>query len=181
MFIRRLTVLGVTGLLLSSLVGCSGYKVTFEVDDVINAPTESDGSRSPLRVDIVCLRKKDAENHPELARGTVMANEWFEARRGKGTYNDIPPSQILALRSGAADATKDSKVGEELVSLRDDPKKNQTVTVEFKHPGDAPSDAAMVIFGAFAQNARPLVIRPPGFFSSREYRVGVGRTSLILK
>ena len=65
--------------LIMMLSGCGNYQITFEVADVINAPG-TDLSGEMLDVDIVCLTKKDIENHPEIVQKTMRANEWFEAR-----------------------------------------------------------------------------------------------------
>jgi len=165
------------------LTGCGHYTVTFEVADVINAPG-SDLTREMLDVDIICMTKKDAEHHPEIINGTLRADTWFKARdTDDPKIGDIPAKEIFALRRGAPGDKRDTLVGEPLLSAIDRKDGQRTTTVKITHPGFLHSEAALVIYGRFADaegkvaNTPPLVIQPPPGWHT-DLLVKVGRTDM---
>lgn len=170
--------------LVGVLVGCGNYTITFEVADVINAPT-SDMSREMLDVDILCLSKRDAENHPEIVNGTMRADEWFETRdEVDHRINDISPGRIYALRRGSAEDKRDTLCGAALRSAIDRDDDLRTTTVKINHPEYLRSESAIVIYGRFGDESGgvakmpPLVIQPPG--TNDQIFIEVGRKGMRL-
>ena len=170
--------------LIGVLVGCGNYTITFEVADVINAPT-TDMSREMLNVDILCLSKSDVENHPEIVNGTMRADEWFEARdEVDGRISDISPERIYAIRRGGAEDRRDTLCGEALRSAIDRDDGLRTTTVRVHHPECLGGESAIVIYGRFSDapggvaKTPPLVIQPPG--TSDQIFIKVGRKDMSL-
>ena len=170
--------------LIGVLVGCGNYTITFEVADVINAPT-TDMSREMLDVDILCLGKSDVENHPEIVNGTMCADEWFEARdEVDGRIGDISPERIYALRGGGPENERDTLCGAALRSAVDRDDGLRTTTVKVHHPECLGSESAIVIYGRFGDapggvaKAPPLVIQPLG--TSDQILIKVGRNDMSL-
>jgi hypothetical protein len=170
--------------LVGVLAGCGNYAITFEVADVINAPT-TDVSREALDVDILCLSRSDVEKHPEIVNGTMRADEWFKAREeGDHRIEDISPARIYALRRDGAENRRDTLCGEALRSAIDREDGRRTTTVKVHHPEYLGSESAIVIYGRFGSErggvARtpPLVIQPPG--ADEQIFVEVGRNGMRL-
>lgn len=184
MNMRTGTRIGWLGLsLIVLLSGCGRYTVTFEVADVINAPG-TDLTREMLDVDIVCMTKKDAENHPEIVNGTMRADAWFKARDSDDPkIGDISAKRIYSLRRGAPGDKRDTLVGESLLSAIDRQDGLRTTTVKVSHPGFLRGDAALVIYGRFGDlegrvaNTAPLVIQPPPAWNT-DLLIKVGRTGM---
>lgn len=166
------------------MTGCSGYTLTFEVADVINAWGE-DVTREMLDVDIVCLTQKQAENHPELVRGTMKSNQWFEARDADAaSIGDIGPRQIYALRRGGPDDGRDTLKGLALLSGRDRDDGGRMTVVKITHPQPGKAESAIVIYGRFSDRdgvarTSPLVIQPPPTWKD-EILIRVGRQNMKL-
>jgi len=170
--------------LIGVLVGCGNYTITFEVADVINAPT-TDVSREMLDVDILCLGKSDVENHPEILNGTMRADEWFKARdEGDHRIKDISAERIYALRRGGAEGRRDTLCGEALRSAIDRDDDLRTTTVKVHHPECLGGESAIVIYGRFGDarggvaRTPPLVIQPPG--TNDQIFIEVGRKGMSL-
>lgn len=156
------------GLVLPLLIcaGCGGYTVRFQVQDVINAPTD-ESSRKRLDIDIVALTKKDMDRHPELANGGMRSDAWFKSRRGEAgaaNISDISAKQIFALRGRGPEyqgySSDDRILGDAVSSVRDGGANLITHKI-------SPSGAkAFVIFGRFHDgrggdaSVSPLVISP---------------------
>jgi hypothetical protein len=164
------------------LSGCGNYTITFEVADVINAWGD-DVTREMLDVDILCLTKKDAENHPEIVQKTMRADEWFKARDDDAPkIGDIPAKRICALRRGKAGDKRDTLVGEALLSARDREDGGNTTTVHVTHPQFLNGESALVIYGRFSSptgiaSTPPLVIQPPPRWDT-DILIKVGRTDM---
>ncbi len=176
---------GCVGLLLVVLlVGCGkSYKVTFTVDDVINAWGD-DVTAEALDVDLVCLTKETAERHPSIVRGTLKADKWFHMRdQDDDAIGDIPASCIYALRYGNAGDKRDTLVGPPLLSAVDRKDHERTTTITVHHPDPGKAESAIVIYGRFSSRdgiARtpPLVIRPlPRWDDNIE--INVGRHNMV--
>lgn len=182
---RRGSVMLAAGMLsIGMLTGCGGYTLTFEVSDVINAWGE-DVTREMLDVDIVCLTAKQAEDHPELVRGTMKSNQWFKARdTDAASISDIGPRQIYALRRGGADQGRDTLMGEALLSARDRDDGRRITVLKIKHPQPGKAESAFVIYGRFSDRdgvarTSPLVIQPPPTWKD-EILIKVGRQNMRL-
>ncbi len=177
----RNCVLWVTLPLIALLTGCGNYTITFEVADVINA-WGADLTAEMLDVDIICMTKKDAENHPEIINGTMRANEWFKARdEDSARFGDIAAKRIYALRHGNAGDKRDTLVGLPLLSFKDREDDLRTTTIKVQHPQFLSGESAIVIYGRFSSQTGvaktpPLVIQPPG--SKNEITVKVGKTGM---
>ena len=164
------------------LTGCGNYTITFDVADVINAPT-TDLSREELQVDILCLTTDDIEQHPEIVSGTMPADEWFKARDELDQrISDISPERIYALRVGGAEDQRDTLCGAALQSTIDREDGLRTITVKVHHPQGLSSESAIVIYGRFGAESGgvartpPLVIQPPG--TNDQIIIKVGRKDL---
>jgi len=170
--------------LLMLLVGCGNYKITFEVADIINAWGD-DVTREMLDVDILCLSKDDAENHPAIVQGTMRADEWFKARdEDDPKIGDIDRKRIYALRRGAVDDKRDTLVGEPLLSARDREDGQRTTTVRVSHPQFLNGKSAIVIYGRFSSregiaSTPPEVIQPPPAWRT-DLHIKVGKANLNL-
>ena len=164
------------------LSGCGNYTITFEVADVINA-WGADLTAEMLDVDIICMTKKDVENHPEIANKTVRADEWFKARgEDSARFADIDPDRIYALRHGEAGDRRDTLRGLPLLSFKDRKDGLRTTTVKVSHPQFLRSEAALVIYGRFSSQmgiakTPPLVIQPPPRWNT-DLLIRVGRTGM---
>ncbi len=164
------------------LSGCGNYTITFEVADVINAWGD-DITAEMLDVDIVCLTKKDAENHREIVEKTLRADEWFKARdEDAPKIGDIPAKRIYALRRGEAGDKRDTLVGLPLLSFKDRKDGLRTTPVRVQHPQYLSGDAAIVIYGRFSSptgtaNAPPVVIQPPPVWDT-DITIQVGRKDM---
>lgn len=185
MFANRVLALTALGALLTGLAGCGGdYKITLELEDVINAPVAGDDkSRSPMRLDVVVLEEKEADLYPTIVNRGMSSKAWFDARRGdRSSIAGIPASQVHAFREGSANPSEDTKVGDALVSPVDTNGKRE-VACEFEPPGGG---GVIAIFAGFSDSKGfrphpPLILSAPGMFSKREARVVVGRTSIDIK
>jgi hypothetical protein len=168
--------------LIALLSGCGRYTIAFEAADVINAWGD-DVTREMLDVDIVCLTKKDAENHPEIVQKTLRADEWFKARdEDAPKIGDIPAKRIYALRRGEAGDKRDTLVGEALLSAKDREDASRTTTVRVTHPDWLSGESALVIYGRFSSPTGiaptpPLVIQPPPHWNT-DIRIQVGRRDM---
>jgi hypothetical protein len=169
--------------MMALLSGCGNYTITFDVADVINAPG-TDLSREMLDVDMICMTKKDAENHPEIVNGTMRANAWFKARdEDDPKIGDIGAKRIYALRRGSSGDKRDTLVGEPLLSFIDRNDGMRTTTVKVNHPEFLRSESALVIYGRFGNldgkvaNTAPLVIQPPPKWHT-DLLIKVGRTGM---
>ena len=168
---------------LGLLAGCGNYTITFETADVINAWGD-DVTREMLDVDIVCLTKEDAENHPEIVNRTMMSDEWFRARdEVSHKIGDISHTRIFSLRRGDAGNKRDTLLGEPLLSAKDRRDGARSNTYKFKHPGAMNDKAAIVIFGRFTtatgvDKTAPLIIQPPG--RQEQIFVDVGKRGFSL-
>jgi hypothetical protein len=166
------------------LSGCGNYKITFEAADVINAWGD-DVTREMLDVDILCLSKSDAEQHPEIVNGTLRANEWFKARdAGDPPASDINPKRLYALRRGEEGDRRDTLLGESLLSARDREDGKRTTTVRVSHPQFLSGESAIVIYGRFSSQTGiaktpPLVIKPPPRWHTN-ILIKVGRTGMTV-
>jgi len=164
------------------LSGCGNYTITFEVADVINAWGD-DVTREMLDVDIVCMTKTDAENHPEIIQKTLRADEWFKARdEDAPQIGNIPAKRIYALRRGGAGHKRDTLRGESLLSARDREDGGRTTTVPVTHPNFLSGESAIVIYGRFSSPTGiaanpPLVIQPPPRWDT-DILIKVGRTDM---
>ncbi|MFQ5806269.1 MAG: hypothetical protein ACE5I3_07460 [Phycisphaerae bacterium] len=164
------------------LSGCGNYTITFEVADVINA-WGADITGEMLDVDIVCLSKKDAENHPEIVQKTMRANEWFEARdKDAARIGDIPAKRIYAFRWGKAGDKRDTLVGPPLLAARQRDDGLRTTAVRVHHSQFTSGKSAIVIYGRFNSQAGiaktpPLVIQPPPRWDT-DIKIHVGRRDM---
>jgi hypothetical protein len=169
--------------LLLLLAGCGNYKITFEVADIINT-WNGDNTREELCVDILCLSKDDAKNHPEIVNGTMRADEWFKALdEVDHRIGDISPKRIYALRRGGAGDRRDTLLDTSLLSFVDRDDGLRTTTVKVHHPKHLSGEAAIVIYGRFVSptgvaKAPPLVIQPPG--AKDEILIKVGKKGMSL-
>lgn len=171
------------GLLLAT--GCGNYRITFELNDIINAGA-SDARREQLDVDIVCVTPRDAEALPGLNTGAITCARWFELRdRQDPAVAPIPGSRIYSLRSGES-GPRDALRGPPLQSPVDSrDAKSQVLVKDVHHPDFLNEDSAIVIFGRFTmpENAGkipPVVIKPPpGWLKGNHLIISVGRDRLV--
>lgn len=172
------------GLLLLS-AGCGNYRVTFELNDIINAGA-SDARREQLDVDIVCVTQRDAEVLPGLNTGAITCARWFELRdKQDPAIAAIPGSRIYSLRSGEP-GPRDTLRGSPLQSPIDSREaKRQVVVKDVHHPEFLDDDSAIVIFGRFtmpenAGKVAPVVVKPPpGWLKNNNLIISVGRDRMV--
>jgi len=171
------------GLLL--VTGCGNYRITFELNDIINAGA-SDARREQLDVDIVCVTKRDAEALPGLNMGAITCAQWFQWRdHDDQKIAHIPGSRIYSLRSGDA-GSRDTLCGPPLQSPVDSREaKRQVLVKNVHHPEFLNEESAIVIFGRFTmpENAGkipPVVVKPPpGWLKDNNLVIAVGRDRMV--
>mgnify|MGYP001208007652 CR=1 FL=1 len=170
--------------LVAMLLGCASHStITFEVADVINAwDDRDDNTASMLEVDILLLTPADVASHPAISRRKLLADEWFRRRDAGETV--LPPAQVLALRSGEARPDFDTRVGDALVSARDQARGSPPVRVAVRHPTPGEEEAAIAIYARYSTESGlarnpPLIIQPvPGPLEPRDILVKVGRRQM---
>lgn len=187
---RHRAILWTPPILLAALSsGCGSYKITFNVNEIINATPGDDNSRDRLDIDIVCLTKKNAELHPDIVNGQLRSDQWFKARQGEGSTSlgDFSRNQIHALRGKDLAMykkyTPDTRAGDPLTPVADGGEK--TRVVNFTHPGWGSSDAAIVVYGRFTRGGKlypsnPVVIKPLPKWNT-DIVIDVGARTLTLR
>lgn len=187
---RHRAILWAATILLATLSsGCGSYKITFRVNEIINATPGDDNSRDRLDIDIVCLTKENAEMHPDIVNGQLRSDQWFQARQGEGStqLGDFSKKQIHALRGKDlamySKYTQDTRAGDPLTPVADGGARKRIV--KFHHPGWGSSEAAIVVYGRFTQGGRlyssnPVVIKPVPSWNT-EWIIEVDARKLTLR